>query len=167
MLYILVSLLLIATFHVITASLLSESHPAPVRIVVAIKFIGALTEYDDLILSLGVLPAAEDQEMRADGSGGVAEAGGGRVPDVLPPLPRHGVGAPDHEVVAGLLRGLVLLPGTRGLRPAAEQDDVRAGDIHGVVESVLRWGARDTQSRPDKGLSVQHTDVVQVTLLES
>lgn len=104
--------------------------------------------------------------MRPDGGRGVPEARRRRVPDVLAPLPGHRVRAPDHEVVARLLRRLVLLASARGLGPAPEQNDVRARNVHGVVKSVLRWGARHTETRPYEGLGVQHTDVVQVALLE-
>jgi hypothetical protein len=49
--------------------------------------------------------------MRADRCRSVTESGGRGVSDILASLPGHGVGAPDHEVVAGLLGGFVLLAG--------------------------------------------------------
>lgn len=89
-----------------------------------VELISALPQHNDLILRLGVLPAAEDQQMGPDGGAGVPEPRGGRVPDVLATLPRHGVGGPDHEVVAALFRGLMLLSGTACLGPASEKYDI-------------------------------------------
>lgn len=60
----------------------------------------------------------------------------------------------------------MLLPIARGLAPAAEENDVTTTDVHRVIESVLGRRATHSQTRPDEGLGVEYTDVVEVALLE-
>ena len=124
------------------------------------KFVGALSQHYDLVLRLSILPPAEDKQMWTYGGAGVPESGSGWVADVLATLPRHGVGRPDHEVVAALLGGLMLEASAGGLGPATVEDDVRARDVHGVSEAMLRWGTGDTETRPDEGFGVQNSDVI-------
>ena len=47
----------------------------------------ALTQHDDLILSFSVLPTTEDEQVRADSCGCVAEADGWGLTEVLTLLP--------------------------------------------------------------------------------
>lgn len=60
----------------------------------------------------------------------------------------------------------MLVAGARCLCPATEHDDVGARDVHGVTETVLRRSATHAQSCPNVRLSVQHSDVVKVALLQ-
>ena len=90
-------MLVFATVHVISASLLSEG--ASTSILLSIEFVGAFSEYYNFILSLSVFPAAEYKEMGSDRCGGVAETRSGRIANVFATLPGHGVGAPNHKVV--------------------------------------------------------------------
>lgn len=84
--------------------------------------------------------------MRADGCTGMAEPCGGWDTNVLSFLPTHSVGAPDHEVVTTAIFWLMLLFMPRGFGPTTEHNDVRATDVHCVVESVLRWAATHSES---------------------
>jgi len=61
----------------------------------------------------------------------------------------------------------VLESGATGSRPATEHDDITAGDVHSVTESVLWWRSTDPESGPNVGLSVQNSNVIQIALLES
>lgn len=86
---------------------------------------------------------------------------------VLSLRPRHGVGGPDLEVVAGLLSALVLVASARSLCPTAKHDDVGAGDVHSMAKAMLRRGTTDSKTGPDESFGIQHSDVVQVTFLQS
>ena len=105
---------------IVTSSVLLPEGPGSVFS----KFVGALSQDNDLVLCLGVFPAAEDEEMRADCGAGVTKTAGGWVADVLTTLPGHGVSRPDHEVVTALLGRLVLLASSGGFAPASEEDNV-------------------------------------------
>lgn len=41
---------------------------------ISAKFVGALSQHDDLVLRLGILPAAENQEMGSDSGTGMAKS---------------------------------------------------------------------------------------------
>ena len=55
---------------------------------------------------------------------------------------------------------------TRSFGPASEHNDVGTTDVHRVVEPVLRWGPTDPQAAPYKSLSVENSDIVQISLLQ-
>ena len=128
--------------------------------------VGALTKHDDLILSLCVLPAAKDQQVRTNGSRCVSETNSGRLAKVFALLPGHGVSGPDLEVITRFFSAFVLESCARCLCPASEHDDVGARDIHCVTEAVLRRSAADSESRPDERLCIEHSDIVQVAFLQ-
>ena len=54
--------------------------------------IGALTEHNDLVLRLCVLPASEDEQVRTDSSASMTEASMLRLSQILSSLPAHGIG---------------------------------------------------------------------------
>lgn len=127
----------------------------------------SLSENNDFVLSFGVLPASENEQVGSDGRAGVPEPGCWRHPDVLASFPAHVVGAPDHEVVAAAFFGFVLLFVSGSLGPATEHDDVGSADVHRVVKPVFWRSAAYSQSGPHKRFGVKHSDIVEVSLLES
>jgi len=124
-------------------------------------------KHDDLILRLCVLPTAENKQVGADGRCCVPESRGWWISQVFSSLPAHRIGGPNHKVIALLLGRLVLKAGSASSRPAAEHDDIAAGDIHAVSESMLWWSSADSQTRPLVVLSVQNPNVIQVALSKS
>jgi len=82
----------------------------------------ALTEDNDLILSLGVLPASEDEQVRSNGCTSMAEPRVGRLAHVLSTSPGHAVSRPDHEIITFIRGGvgLMLVTGSRSLGPSAK-----------------------------------------------
>jgi hypothetical protein len=92
-----------------------------------------------------------------------------RLAHVLSTSPGHAVSRPDHEIITFIGGGvsLVLVTGSRSLGPAAEHKNIRATDVEGVTESVLWGSSTDSKSRPNIGVGIEHTNVVQVAFLES
>lgn len=104
--------------------------------------------------------------MRSDCCTGVSETAGRRVSNVFASLPWHSISGPYHKVVALFFCRLVLLPRSRGLAPASKEDNVWAGYVHRMVKSVFRWRATHTESGPDKCLSVQHSNIIEIAFLK-
>lgn len=82
----------------------------------------AFTQDNDLILSLGELPASEDKQVRSDGCTSMAEPRVGRLAHVLSTSPGHAVSRPDHEIITFIRSGvgLMLVTGSRSFGPSAE-----------------------------------------------
>ena len=82
----------------------------------------ALTQDNDLILSLGELPASEDKQVRSDGCTSMAEPRVGRLTHVLSTSPGHAISRPDHEIITFIRSGvgLMLVTGSRSFGPSAE-----------------------------------------------
>ena len=157
----------LTSWHAIfIVSLLATCPDSHAAICLLIATVSALTQHNDLILCLSVLPSSENEQVRSDCSRCVTKTNRRGLAQVLALLPRHGVCRPNLEVVALLLSSLVLEPCTGCLGPSTKHNDVRTRDIHGVAETMLGWGATHTESRPDVRLSVEHSDVVQIALLE-
>jgi len=117
-------------------------------------------KHDNFILRLGVLPAAKDKQVRADRRGCMTESASWWVAQVFTSLPAHGVGGPNHKVIALLFSRFVLKSGTTSSRPAAEHDNIAAGDVHAVTESML-WGrSTHSKTRPLVVLSVENPNVI-------
>ena len=103
-------LLLLLSVHlrhaVLVVGLAQQAHAVlPLLVLVAIC---ALTQHDDLVLGLSVLPAAKDEQVRADCRRCVTETNSWWLAEVFAPLPGHGVGRPNLEVVALLFSAFVL-----------------------------------------------------------
>jgi hypothetical protein len=83
---------------------------------------GAFTENDNLILSFGVLPASEDEQVRSNSCTSMTKPRVGRLSHVLSTSPGHAVSRPDHEIITFIRSGvgLVLVTGSGGLGPSSE-----------------------------------------------
>ena len=99
-----------------------ESHI--VLVTAGLVSICALAEHNNFVLRLRVLPASEDEQVRADGCRCMAETDRGRLTEVLAALPGHGVGGPDLEVIALLFGAFMLETSAGSLSPTAEHDNV-------------------------------------------
>ena len=110
---------------VIRYAFLTRSEQSHIVLVAAsLVPIRALAEHNDLVLRLRVLPAAEDEQVGADGRRCVAEADRGRLTQVLAALPGHGVGGPNLEVIALLFGAFMLETSAGSLSPTTEHDNI-------------------------------------------
>ena len=61
----------------------------------------------------------------------------------------------------------MLVPGSTSLGPPSKHYNVTTTDVECVTKPMLRWSSTHSQTGPDEGISVQHTNVIQVAFLES
>ena len=105
---------------------LAHSHAQALLLTLIFISIGALSQHNDFVLCLCVLPSAEDQQMGTDSRGSMSESDSRGLTQVLASLPRHCVSRPDLEVVTLLFGSLMLKSGSRGLGPSTEHYNVTA-----------------------------------------
>lgn len=60
----------------------------------------------------------------------------------------------------------MLVPGSASLGPPSKHYNVTTTDVECVTKPMLRWSSTHSQTGPDEGISVQHTNVIQVAFLE-
>ena len=56
---------------------------------IRVVLVAHLTEHDNLVLGLGVLPTTEDQQVRTNSSGSVTESAGWGISQIFASLPAH------------------------------------------------------------------------------
>ena len=107
-------ILFLLLHHLTIILLVLHVHLLLVGNLILLRLTSALSEYNNLVLCLSVLPSSEDKQMGSDCSGGMAEARVGWLSHILSTSPAHAISRPDHEIVAfisGRVR-LVLIAGS-------------------------------------------------------
>jgi len=142
----LLSIFLVAVFFHVVLPVVLDVFALLAFLLELFILIADLSEHDDFILCLGVFPAAENEQVWANCGRCVSESGSGWVTQIFSTLPAHGIGRPNHEVVAFLFSWLVLKASALSAGPSTEHHDVRARHIHRVAETVLGRRARNTKA---------------------
>ena len=84
----------------------------------------------------------------------MTKSGGWWHTDILALFPAHGICTPNHKVVTTGIFWLMFFFVTRSFGPASEHNYVGATDVHSMVKAMLRWGATDPKSAPNKSFCV-------------
>ena len=103
--------------------------------------------------------------MRADGSRCVTVPLRWRISNILSILPAHFFSAPNLKVFALLFFKDVAISVTRILSPTSKHDNVRSRNIQRMSISSFWRQTRNSQSWPDKSISIKNPNIIKVRAL--
>lgn len=88
--------------------------------------VSALAKHNNFVLRFCVFPSSKNKQVRPNRSACVAEACSRRESKIFAALPAHGIGRPDHKVIALFGGWIVLESGAGSLCPASKHYNIRA-----------------------------------------